>query len=325
MFKGASYRIDGLGLVLKPDTSLVNELASLGYPVREPKMTDSLRRARGYNPANAKVISVAGKDYTLQTRPEIERDNNGQIHSLPDSGFIALSGGNFDHFPTKTFLNDIEPYVKCSRADVACDLVYSSTQEMQEVQNHLAELVGFSPSYMDGNVQNPDNALTAGKHNSKSPITVATKTISNGLTLYIGSRSSKFMARIYDKSAEVLKKTEKKIAPTLRYECEVKQEIADGVRRYLTSSPYSASTTYKQLWHGLNNDFLTFNGETVGSVLGLDKAKDIDLDYSKVEGEPMEYDRWVRNMVAPKFRKLYSDLTYDKKIEKLCDLFGIAK
>ena len=166
----------------------------------------------------------------------------------------------------------------------------------------------------------PDNSITSGLNNINSPITKASKTVSNGATLYVGGRQSKFMFRSYNKTAEVFHKTGNVIPPTLRCELEVKQEIANGVRRYIIESETSRAVTSKNLWHNLANDFLTFDNKPLGEIMGLGGAKEIKLDYSKIEGNKMEYAHWVRSAVAPKFNKLYKDLTPDERVSMALSL-----
>lgn len=96
--------------------------------------------------------------------------------------------------------------------------------------------------------------------------------------------------------------------------------IANGVRRYIIESETSRAVTSKNLWHNLANDFLTFDNKSLGEIMGLGSAKEIKLDYSKIEGNKMEYVHWVRSAVAPKFNKLYKDLTPDERIRMALSL-----
>lgn len=308
-----SYKLDAASVTITPSRDLQSELTKLGYPTRLPRPNDNLTTAKGYNKAQALVINLGGNDVTLQTRQEWETTEDGNKIPLPDSGFIALKGNDLDNVPIRKFLQDIGEMGKGTRFDIACDLQYDDIDELYKTQDMLCELAGFSPSYHNGNIQNPNNSITSGRLNVHSPIRTASKTISNGATLYVGGRQSKFMFRSYNKTAEVLHKTGKIIPPTLRCELEVKQEIANSVRRYIVESETSRAVTAKNLWHNLANDFLTFDNKPLGEILGLGRAKEINLDYSKIEGNKMEYVHWVRSFVAPKFNKLYKDLKPDER------------
>lgn len=320
MMEQVGYRLDALSLVITPKHDLFTEFGNRGYVVRYPDKNDLLRTAKGYNKANALMITIGGSTFTMQTREEWLVDENEEKYRIPDSGFIALSGTELDGIDIRKFLIDTNEISKATRVDIASDIIYATNEQLCDKQNMLAKFVGFQPDYFEGNKQNPNNSITAGIRNPKKPIKVASKTASNGMTLYIGGRQSKFMIRCYDKSAEVFSRTNKEIFPTLRIELELKQEIAEGVRKYIMSSKSNDELLYKMLWHNISNDYVTINDNPLGDVFDLGKAKTINIDYTKVEGRTMEYDYWVRSAVSPKFGKLYKDLTRDERVEKALSL-----
>lgn len=312
----SAYRIDAASIVLNPEENLEAELNFLGFKTRVPNHKDILRTAKGYDKSRARIIDVGTGEYTLQMREEWQKLEDGRSVRKPDSGFIALSGNDLEKVPLRQFLQSTNYMAKGTRFDVACDLIYKDVSMLENTQNKLSYLVGFSPDYKNGNVQNPRNSITSGRLNTNSPIRTASKTVSNGMTLYIGGRQSKYMARCYNKTAEVLTKTGNTIPPTLRVEHEVKQENADAVRKFIVSSKGTQSSTSKMLWHNLANDFITFKGETFGNVLGLGTAREIKLDYSKIEGNTMTYEFWVKSAVAPKFDKLYKDMSLEERVQQ---------
>lgn len=341
-----SYRFDELSLaVFSPnydEMDLTYFLESKGYKIREKKKDDEVRKAQGYNPQNAMMIELDGAWYTLQMRTEFNEDvESGKRFPIGLSGLIVLSSSDVSKVNLRELFKNLHGGCKATRFDVALDMTFSGRKkngegkpvwnqthddEMHSLHTRVSRLCGFSPSYRGGDVQNPNNAIRGGNKNPKTPIKTCSKTISNGLTLYIGSRSSKFMMRVYDKSAEVLKRTEKAIAPTLRFEIEVKQEYAQAVQKFVENSlpTLKAEKLAEIAWQNLTNDSITFEDSevmTFTEVLGLNKTKTVTLDYSKIENEQMSFDAWVRRQVAPTFRRKYNTLSDEEKLEKLKELF----
>lgn len=336
-----SYRFDAMTLtIFSPDydeQDLFDYLASKNFSVREPKKTDELRKAQGYNPVNAKMILLNGEWYTLQVREEYTTDlHTGNAMLLGNTGLIALSSSEMDKVNIRDLLTRLEGGCKATRFDVALDRQFvlprknkkgeyefsaENFAELDREHEGISRACGFSPDFSNGNVQNPDNDITGGRNNAKAPIRTCSKTISNGLTLYIGSRSSKFMMRVYNKTSEVKRRLDLDIPPTLRYEIEVKQEFAEAVQRLIVKSKYKHEVVAKIAWQNLTDDSLTFKNETMTDILELEKSKTVKLDYSKIDNDKMAYEVWVKRQVAPSFRRKYADLGFDEFMKKLQELF----
>lgn len=323
----SSYRFDGLTLTVFPpeynpeNHELIFELlGKRGYRVREVTKDDELRKARSYNPQNAKMIEIDGKWYTLQSRMEWHSESKTP-YAMGKSALIVLSSNDLDSVNLRKLFQNLDGMCKATRFDVALDLTYEIDFDALQQAIKIERLVGFSPDFANGLKQNPDNAMKSGRNNPKTPIRTATKTISNGLTLYIGSRSSKFMVRMYDKSAEVKKKLDIDMKPTLRFEIEVKQEHAEAVRRFILISESKKEQVAKMVWQNLTDDSIMFEDKTFSEVLNLEKTREIQLDYSKVENAKMAYEVWVKKQIAPSFRRRYGELSREEKLEKLSELF----
>lgn len=344
MFKAKltpSYRFDELNLVLEVsnDEDLIMVLNSLGYEIREPEPTDELRTAKGYSKGNAKMIKLAEPNdfdngwYTLQTRPEFDKFKN----KIPDSGFIALSGPDMDNIGIVNLLKTLDGYSHATRLDIAVDLRSSINSESSvdckkpffetlpgKMQLELSKLFGFTVNLGKGNQQSKKNAITHGLKNTKKPIKKASKTASNGLTLYLGGRQSKFFMRFYNKSAEVKQRVNKIIPPTLRAEVEAKQEVAEAVRKYIVGhSKSTVPTLARKMFQTVSNDYVTLNNKNMNEVLGIKNVKTSQLDYVKIEGEQMEFSDWVSESVAPKFGKMFGHLSKEKQIQKAIELLNI--
>lgn len=317
----ASYRFDEVALTIFPkeyqpnNQDLVFDIISRqGYEVREPTKDDKLRKAKSYNPSNARMILIGDKWYTLNSR--MEWDEN---RCLGYSCFIVFSGGDLDEIDLRQFLIDFDGYSKATRFDIAVDLMYDSFEDMSKQADKLCQLVGFTSDFENGNKQNPENSIRSGRNNSKKPIKKASKVVSNGLTLYIGSRSSKYFMRMYDKSAEVFSKTQQEIPPTMRYEIEAKAECSEAVRKYIIKTKTDIVETARRVWQNLNDDNIMFydddKDKTFAQILYLDKARECQLDYSKIEGEKMEYLAWFKKQVSPSFRKMFADLSEEEAVD----------
>lgn len=311
--------MDAMYMTLVPDCEdFRTAFNSRGYELRDPNEGEVPRTQRGYKPENALMldIQIGEKEddvftLTVQIRPEKEGK---------ESGFIAISGEQLDYVPYEDIIRTYGDWVKGTRADIAADITYSSQKEMEDAQIWLCKKVGFDPKR--GNfTQNPKNDIAGGRRNPKKPLRTASLIASNGLTLYIGGRQSKFMVRAYDKSAEVLAKTGEVIEPTLRVEIEAKQELANSVVREIINNVDSGHDLAPTFWHTLADDHIAFmkrvKKETLAEVMEMDKAEIINLDYSKIEGRSLEYEQWVRSQVSPKFERLYGHLDLDKKIKGL--------
>lgn len=317
--KTVSYRMDAMFITLVPNCKDFRDAFNArGYELRDPYENEPVRIQRGYNPANALMLDVQIGEkedeimtLTVQTRPEKDETV---------TGFIAISGKQLDHIPYEDIIRTYRDWIKGTRADVAADITYPSQKELDEAHIKLCKKVGFNPKR--GNfTQDPDNDIAGGNRNLKSPIKAASLIASNGLTLYIGGKQSKFKGRVYDKSAEVLAKTGEVIEPTLRVELEVKQEVANAIVKEIANSADLGHDLAPTLWHTLADDHIAFkkrvNTETLAEVMEIDKAETIKLDYSKVEGKKLEYEHWLQKQVIPKFETLYGHLDLEKKVRAL--------
>lgn len=317
--KSVSYRMDAMYITLTPEEKdFRTAFNERGYELRDPHEGEAVRVQRGYRPENALMLDIQigereDEIFTLTVQTRLEKDGN-------ETGFIAMSGEQLDYIPYEDIVRTYKDWVKCTRADVAADITYTSKEELDKAHINMCKKVGFNPKR--GNfTQNPKNSIAGGRRNSKKPIRTASLIASNGLTLYVGGRQSKFMVRAYDKSAEVLAKTEEVIPPTLRIELEVKQEIANGIVKELINSVESGHSQAPTFWHTLSDDHIAFkkrvNTETLAEVMGMDKAEIIELDYSKIEGVSLEFEKWVRGQVSPKFNRLYGHMNLEEKIRSI--------
>lgn len=318
--KNVSYRIDALSVTLNPKWNLEIEMREAGYELREPETDEPIRTAQGYNKMNAKMLDIENPGhekplvFTIQTRHEKDK---------PNSGFFATSGAQLDYFDYRNMMRKLKDIIKATRVDIACDIEYETRDELIQAQNELCRLVGFDAKSEDPFRQNPENDILPGKKKGAKKIRTASLTASNGLTLYIGGRQSKFMMRVYDKSAEVLAKTGVEIEPTLRLEIEAKQEVADGVVKALIESDLANSEITKRLWHEVSEDHISFTEGTLAEVMGIPEANEIQIDYSKREGEELGFEKWVTQQVAPAFHRVYDGMSDEDKLQKLASIFKI--
>lgn len=318
--KNVSYRIDALSLTLNPKYNLELEMKNAGYGLRDPEENEAIRSARGYNKMNAKMLDIENPGhekpfvFTVQTRYEKEK---------PNSGFFATSGAQLDCFDYRNMMRELKDILKATRVDIACDIEYETREELIQAQNELCRLVGFDAKSEDPFRQNPENDILPGKKKGARHIRTASLTASNGLTLYIGGRESKFMMRVYDKSAEVLAKTGVEIEPTLRLEIEAKQEVADGVVKALIESDLANSEITKRLWHEVSEDHISFTEGTLAEVMSIPEANEIEIDYTKREGEELGFQKWVEQQVAPAFHRINDGMSDEDKLLKLAQYFKI--
>lgn len=321
MGKTVSYRVDALSFTVNPYENLEKEMALAGYELREPEDDEAIRVARGYKKEDAKILDIAPMTkyhndddfmfaFTVQTRNEREK---------PRSGFIAMSGEQLDYIDYKNLLMNLGNILKGTRVDIACDIEYGSKKEMSKAQRKLNRLVGFDPIKNNGKyTHNPVNDILPGNKKGSKKITTASITASNGETLYIGGRQSKFMVRVYDKSEEVKARTNEDIPPTLRIEIEAKKEVASSVIKHIING-----SNPDELWHTLMDDHLKFTKGSMSEIMEIDKAEKVTLDYSKIEGESLELWAWIDRQVAPAIKKdeVFKKMSREEKIEKLIKHF----
>lgn len=317
MGKTVSYRVDALSFTVNPKVDLEKEMALAGYELRDFEDDEEPRTAKGYKKQDAMMMDMApvikqSSDddfmfgFTVQTRNENEK---------PRSGFVAMSGKQLDYVDYKDLLIGLKDILKGTRVDIACDIEYGSEEEMIKAQQKLNKLVGFDPSKNgDRLTHNPENDMLPGDKKGSKKITSASMIVSTGETLNIGGRQSKFMIRVYDKSAEVKSKTDEIIPPTLRIEVEAKKEVASSVINHIING-----ASPEELWHTLVDDHLKFTKGSMSKIMGIDKVEKVTLDYSKIEGESLEFWTWIRRQVVPAIRKdeLYKSMSREERIKFL--------
>ena len=235
--KSVSYKLDWLTIALRFRTKqekidyghfdVEKELIKRGYPVREPNKEDELTSFTGYNLDLSKIVRIGDFDFTLLKRQEFDKVLNKDMEevSVPSyvSGLIVLGGNSLTKLGIEKaieLLSDLEGISYLTRCDVACDVSFKKEEDAEKALFTFAEAAGLSPDYKNMMFQNPDNRLASGLKNKKSPIKTASIIASNGATVYIGGRESKFMIRAYNKRAEVMKKSkgEKDPGPLMRVE-----------------------------------------------------------------------------------------------------------
>lgn len=342
--KSASYKTDWFSIPLRFKDAeekkafgkfdLEKELMKRGYIVREPEKDDELRGAKGYSLDNARIIRLGDCEFTLNKKQEYEKVLNEDLEEMfvPDyiSGFLSLSGNDIEKVGfdvIKKFLADTESFSYLTRFDIACDVGFKKEEDTEKALYSFAKASGMSPEYKNMMTQDPENRLAPGLKNQSNGITRASITASNGATVYIGGRESKFMIRAYNKRAEVLSKSkgEKDIGPLMRVELVAKEELAEASRKMLLSSKANNEEAFKMLWHNLADDRISIKKEVgsdeterLGEFMDIGSARKVNLDYTKYEGDSMEYEAWVKTMVSPKFNRLANDekLTAKESLEK---------
>lgn len=331
MEKAVSFRFDALSFTINPRKNIETEMGNAGYVLRERTKYDKIRSAQGYNKENAKILDFAPigqvphgmlsdmvKKSNIDSSEEDEpnkndefvfgltvsiRDEYSKNGEKPRSGFISMSGGQMDYIDFESLIIALNSIIKGSRVDVACDIVYKTTEELDKEFNRLMELSGFDPK-KTGFKHNKDNDILPGKKKGSKRITECSLAASNGVTMYIGSKSSKFRMRVYDKSAEVLSKKNEIIEPTLRLEAQVRKEVAEDMLKHMVFGVNAES-----LWHSVVDDHITYKQGELSKVLGIEQAERVEIDYSKVTGDTMNFEDWMRKQAGPTFERDYSNIS----------------
>lgn len=340
MLKSVSYRLDAMYMTLTPTKNTRSFMDSFNresrdknkpYRLREPKNRQEIRVQKGYDPERTLMMDLdIGNEiiHTVNVFVKLERKD----YESYETGFIMFAGRQLDYVPYEDIMKTFESWVKVTRSDVAADLTYSNSEKMHREHMKLCRYAGFNPKAKISEVykQSKKNALTGGGRNKRSPIRKAELHTSNGLTLYIGAKKGRFRVRVYDKSAEALKKTGVEMEPTLRLELEVGDELATAVSKELLK--VNKETTKRGyghhlapwLWHTLADGHISFtpqvNTRTLGEVMGMDNVSHIQLDYSKIEGKKLEYYEWWRKQVAPSFNKLHDHMSDLEQIKVFWEL-----
>jgi hypothetical protein len=116
----------------------------------------------------------------------------------------------------------------------------------------------INPQYVYDRLCSPNVVCKAKDKNpvmGKSKIGLPGNVNGEGMTVYIGRRSSARMMRVYDKSAEVAEKTGGEIGHKTRFELECKQEIADVLAAEIARD---GESVIPSILHG----FIDFKTET---------------------------------------------------------------
>ncbi len=232
-----------------------------------------------------------------------------------------------------------------SRVDLALNLEYRTMDELRQVQGFLAKCCGFTWDSDWGSVKRDQkkSLITAGSSNGKSPIKSANYVISNGGTLYVGSRTSPFFARVYDKTAEMATGG-LQIPPTLRFEIECKQGLADFCYEKILESEEKPEKLVAKLWQTVVKAYLTFGTVEVSEILKIGNIPVLPFEISKKESTQRklsyvlktQYSKAVKNAVsglsdAQKLafilRSLDIDLTADSQTlgSELTEILSSAK
>jgi hypothetical protein len=205
--QGVEARIDGLTIIWTYSASCLVDQHILHYLDIALDMVDSIPRKIGVL-WDYSHVSPSGTLYCLR------RAENGLVRCrLAISGEDASRLGNarlrgFMVWAEKNLLD-----LKCSRIDLAVD-DYSKKLHFQQLENAISNQhhSGFKVS------------RTVRNHGSKF----------SGWTVYLGSRQSEFMVRIYDKWAETLG-----LLNCIRWEAEIKGDTAEALFPLLLSFPTS--------------------------------------------------------------------------------------
>lgn len=203
-----------------------------------------------------------------------------------------------------------------SRIDLALNLEYETLEDMRKVQGFLIKLCGI---VFDRNISSPTrkkeySLITAGKSNEKSPIKSANLVVSNGGTLYIGSRTSPFFARVYDKTADMKKKLGVDIPPTLRFEIECKKELADFCYREILKFDGESEEIVARLWKTCTDQYLTFGGKECSDLLKIAGHETLPFKLEKRERRSARLSYTLKSQYGKAVREATAGL---KDVEKL--------
>lgn len=248
-------------------------------------------------------------------------------------GLISLGGSdlnNIDGLKTLTALglpeeNGVlydEMKGRITRLDLALDLFLGTGDEAQFLLDKMFKKLSRACGYKSG-LQKFDMSKTkilSGK-NKNSRIESCELHTSNGTTLYIGSHSSNFMMRVYDKTAELnkgLDESKKIDDKILRLELQTRQDLAHSVAKSITrkakddevDSINDIDISYLLgLWHTVVDEHLRFKtnkgkAASVWTFLELpDKPKIVEFDYMRYDRQKLSTETWLRTQVSKAFRR----------------------
>lgn len=213
-----------------------------------------------------------------------------------------------------------------SRVDLALNLEYDSIEDMRKVQGFLIKLCGivFDRTFSAPTRKKKYSLITAGKSNEKSPIKSANLVVSNGGTLYIGSRTSPFFARVYDKTADMKKKLGVDIPPTLRFEIECKKELADFCYKEILDFDGSSEEIVARLWKTCTDAYLTFGGKECSDLLKIEKYEALPFKLEKRERRSARLSYTLKNQYGKAVREATAGLNDVEKLVYVVQSLGMG-
>ena len=212
-----------------------------------------------------------------------------------------------------------------SRIDLALNLEYDSMEDMRKVQGFLTMLCGivFDPRVGAPTRKKEYSLITSGSSNKKSPIRSANYIVSNGGTLYIGSRTSPFFARVYDKTADMKKKSGIDIPPTLRFEIECKQELADYCYNEIIKFGGCAEAIVAILWKTCTDEYLTFGGKTCSDLLKIEEYEPLPFTLEKRERHTARLSYILKSQYSKAVREATAGLNDMEKLVYVVQSLGM--
>ena len=212
-----------------------------------------------------------------------------------------------------------------SRIDLALNLEYETLEDMRKVQGFLIKLCGI---IFDRTISAPIrkkeySLITAGKSNNRSPIKSANLVVSNGGTLYIGSRTSPFFARVYDKTADMKTKTGLDIPPTLRFEIECKKELADFCYKEILDFDGSSEEIVARLWKTCTDAYLTFGGKECSNLLKIESYEPLPFKLEKRERRSARLSYTLKNQYGKAVREATAGLNDVEKLVYVIQSLGM--
>ena len=213
-----------------------------------------------------------------------------------------------------------------SRIDLALNLEYETLEDMRKVQGFLIKLCGI---VFDRNISAPIrkkeySLITAGKSNNRSPIKSANLVVSNGGTLYIGSRTSPFFARVYDKTADMKAKSGIDIPPTLRFEIECKKELADFCYKEILDFDGSSEEVVARLWKTCTDAYLTFGGKECSDLLKIENYEALPFKLEKRERRSARLSYTLKNQYGKAVREATAGLNDMEKLVYVVQSLGMG-
>lgn len=214
-----------------------------------------------------------------------------------------------------------------SRIDLALNLEYSSMEDMRKVQGFLIKLCGiiFDRSISAPTRKKEYSLITAGSSNKKSPIKSANLVVSNGGTLYIGSRTSPFFVRVYDKTADMAKKSGIDIPPTLRFEVECKKELADYCYNKILDFDGAPEEIVARLWKTCTDQYLTFGGKECSDLLRIETYDALPFKLEKRERRSARLSYTLKSQYGKAVREATAGLNDMEKLVYIVQSLGMEE